>query len=108
MADQMISEKEISNAIMPVISYNYSSFLSWDGYGEIDDDEYQKLKKLVQDTHAQQKELRLWAIPDHENAWKFLLDNGMDLINTDHIKSSEHLLWNTNLPVIESNYLKLN
>lgn len=80
-------DKEISNAIMPVISYNYSSFLTWDGYGEIDDNEYQKLKKLVQDTHAQQKQLRLWAIPDHENAWKFLLDNGMDLINTDHISS---------------------
>ena len=79
-------DKNIPTPIMPVISENYSRFLSWDGYGDIDSDEHQILKKLIQDTHAQKKDLRLWAIPDHENAWKFLLDNGMDLINTDQIK----------------------
>ena len=78
--------KNIPTSIMPVISENYSRFLSWDGYGDIDDNEHQNFKKLIEDTHAQNKDLRLWAIPDHEDAWRFLLDNGLDLINTDHIK----------------------
>ena len=78
--------KNISTSIMPVISDNYSNFLSWNGYGEIKEDEKKKLKMLVQNTHAQNKKLRLWASPDNANVWKFLLDNGVNLINTDRLK----------------------
>jgi len=78
--------KNIPTSIIPVISDNYSNFLSWNGYGEIDEDEKKKLKRLVQNTHAQNKKLRLWASPDNANVWKFLLDNGVDLINTDRLK----------------------
>ncbi len=78
-------DKDVPASIMPVVSDNYANFLSWNGYGEINDDELKKLKRLVQHTHIQNKKLRLWASPDNENVWKFLLDNGVDLINTDHI-----------------------
>lgn len=78
--------KNIPRSIMPIISDNYSIFLSWNGYGEINEDEKKKLKILVQNTHAQNKKLRLWASPDNANVWKFLLDNGVDLINTDRLK----------------------
>lgn len=77
--------KNIPRSIMPIISDNYSIFLSWNGYGEINEDEKKKLKILVQNTHAQNKKLRLWASPDNANVWKFLLDNGVDLINTDRL-----------------------
>jgi len=78
--------KNIPRSIMPIISDNYFVFLSWNGYGEINEDEKKKLKILVQNTHAQNKKLRLWASPDNANVWKFLLDNGVDLINTDRLK----------------------
>jgi len=78
--------KNISTSIMPVISDNYSNFLSWSGYGEIDEDQKKKLQMLVQNTHAQNKKLRLWASPDNKNVWKFLLDNDVDLISTDRLK----------------------
>jgi len=76
----------IPNSIMPVVSDNYSNFLSWNGYGEINDGENKSLKMLVQNTHAQNKKLRLWGSPDNENVWRFLLDSGVDLINTDHLQ----------------------
>lgn len=78
--------KNIPASIMPVVSVNYSDILSWNGNGEINEVELKKLRMLVQKTHAQNKKLRLWASPDNANAWKFLLDNGVDLINTDHLK----------------------
>ncbi len=78
--------KNIPASIMPVISDNYSNFISWNGYGEINEEEKKKLIMLVQNTHAQNKKLRLWASPDKSNVWKFLLDNGVDLINTDSLK----------------------
>ena len=76
----------IPTSIMPVISDKYSNILSWDGNGDINNDEKEKLKMLVQKAHAQNKKLRLWAAPDNVNAWKFLLDIGVDLINTDRLK----------------------
>ena len=45
-----------------------------------------RLIMLVQNTHTQNKKLRLWASPDNENVWRFLLDNGVDLINTDRLE----------------------
>ena len=79
-------EKNIPASIMPVVSDKYSNFLSWDGTGKIKEAELEKLKLLVQNTHAQHKKLRLWASPDHPVVWKFLIDNGIDLINTDRLK----------------------
>ena len=54
-------KKNISTSIMPVISDNYSNFVSWNGYGEINEDEKKNLKMLVQKTQAQNKKLRLWV-----------------------------------------------
>lgn len=76
-------ESNISSLIMPVVSDNYKNYLSWDGFGELDMGEEQRFKALVKSTHAQGKVIRLWASPDNENVWQFLLENGVDLINTD-------------------------
>jgi len=78
--------KQIPTSIMPVISDNYSKHLSWNGHGAINEGDKKKLKMLVQSTKAQNKRLRLWAAPDNEIVWKFLLDTGVDLINTDHLE----------------------
>ena len=78
-------QKNIPSSIMPVISDNYANLLSWNGYEEINKEEWENLRLLVQETHAQNKLLRLWAAPDNSIVWKFLLDNGVDLINTDQL-----------------------
>jgi hypothetical protein len=78
--------KNIPVSVMPVVSDNYFNILRWNGNGEINKVELEKLKSLVQNTHAQNKKLRLWASPDNPAVWKFLLDNGLDMINTDELK----------------------
>ncbi len=79
-------DKNIPEGIMPVISDNYFKILSWNGSGVIKANEIDRFKLLLQNTHSQGKKLRLWAAPDNAIVWKFLLDNGVDLINTDRLK----------------------
>ncbi len=78
--------KNIPATIMPVISDNYSNYISWNGEGIISEKELSKLVELVETTHDQNRKLRLWASPDNENVWGFLLENGIDLVNTDHLE----------------------
>jgi hypothetical protein len=79
-------DMNIPASVMPVVSTNYFEVLKWNGVGEISQEDQNSLIKLVQNTHAQNKKLRLWAAPDNTITWKFLLDNGVDLINTDHLE----------------------
>lgn len=73
------------NALMPIISENFNTYLSWDGMGEPKDQELANLLQMIEKAHAQDKLVRLWAAPDTPAGWKLLLDIGIDLINTDHI-----------------------
>lgn len=78
--------KQISADLMPVISDHYKNHLSWNGKGEISEEQQLKLKELVAKVHAENKKLRLWASPDNANAWKTFQEIGVDLINTDNPK----------------------
>lgn len=80
-----LSEK-ISAEKMPIVSQNYKKYLSWKGKGAIKPNELAELQDLVKSTHDQNKKLRLWASPENEEVWQFLIDNGVDIINTDKIQ----------------------
>jgi hypothetical protein len=71
---------------MPVISENYRKIISWNGKGAPSKEDWNKLTLLASKVHAENKKLRLWGIPDHENGWNVLLEAGVDLINTDRLK----------------------
>ena len=77
--------KEINSDISPVMSDNYNNHFGWDGNDQIPDEELVKLKELVEEVHHGGRLLRLWAAPDKPNCWQVLLDEGVDLINTDRI-----------------------
>jgi hypothetical protein len=70
---------------MPVISENYRKIISWNGKGSPSKEDLNKLTELASKVHAENKKLRLWGIPDHENGWNVLLEAGVDLINTDSL-----------------------
>ncbi|MDJ1503952.1 phosphatidylinositol-specific phospholipase C/glycerophosphodiester phosphodiesterase family protein [Xanthocytophaga agilis] len=70
---------------MPVISDSFTNICKWNGKGEIPETERQKLISLSQKVHAEGKKLRLWASPDDANAWKVLMDVGVDMVNTDKL-----------------------
>lgn len=85
-------DQQFSAQLMPVISDNYHSQISWNGHGQIPNDEELKLRKLVSKAHAEGKKLRLWASPDVPNAWQTFQRIGVDLINTDTPQKFSHFM----------------
>ncbi len=75
------------NDQVPVISDHYRNWCSWNGTGEPDSAAFDKIRDLAKRVHAENKRLRLWAIPDHEKAWRLLIEAGVDLINTDRLEA---------------------
>ena len=84
--------KGFTEAEMPVISENYSKIIKWDGKGSPTQEDLNKLTSLASKVHAENKKLRLWGIPDQENAWNVLLQAGVDLINSDKLKELNDFL----------------
>ena len=78
-------QRKVPTERMPFISENCRLVLDWDGRDEPGKLDQRRLRALVTQTHRQGKLLRLWNAPDHPKAWAFLLENGVDLINTDRI-----------------------
>lgn len=78
--------KGISVEKMPVISQNFNQFSHWNGEGEMPDEDKIRITQLTSAAHAEGKKVRLWAIPDMPNAWKTLMDLGIDFINTDKLE----------------------
>jgi Glycerophosphoryl diester phosphodiesterase family len=80
---------------IPLISDNWVNLFTWKAgatEGPLPAEEKQKLKNLVQRTHAQGRLLRLWGAPDKPAAWAALLDAGVDLINTDDLAGLQQFL----------------
>lgn len=46
-----------------------------------------KLTSVIKGVHQHGKMLRLWATPDTEEAWLFLHNTGVDIINTDKVEA---------------------
>jgi hypothetical protein len=77
--------KGYSSDRMPLISDHYGKWMDWSGRGTPDAADLQELRTLARLVHAENKKLRLWAIPDNEMVWGVLLEVGVDLINTDNL-----------------------
>lgn len=77
--------KGISSDHMPVISTNYKQFFTWNGTGEMPIKEWQKLRMLTANVHAEGKRIRFWGSPDNPAVWAKLLRAQVDFINTDDL-----------------------
>lgn len=78
-------ERGISAAVMPYISEKYTDFLSYKGVGIPSSKDINTIQEMVSKTHKENKKLRFWASPDNQKVWEFLLDNEVDLVNTDSL-----------------------
>jgi hypothetical protein len=84
--------KGISPHLMPVISTNYNQHFTWKGEGKMPAKEWQKLRILTANVHAEGKRIRFWASPDHPAVWATLLRAQVDLINTDELVALRQFL----------------
>jgi hypothetical protein len=85
-------ESNPANALVPLISDNWNDVFKWRWNGSMPDDDKQKLKRIVEQAHAQGRKLRFWATPDKPEVWKTLFDAGVDLINTDQLEGLQEFL----------------
>lgn len=91
-------ESGISSELLPRVSAHYGSLFSWNGKGAMPEEEKELLIDLVNRAHANGRKIRFWALPNHVNVWKQLLDAGVDWINVDDLEGFRefYLKWKTN------------
>jgi alkaline phosphatase len=70
-----------------MISTGFTSHMKWDGKSPLSDEQRSKIKALAEGAHQHGKPFRFWATPDSQEAWKYLIDAGMDVIGTDDVRS---------------------
>ncbi|MEP6662869.1 MAG: phosphatidylinositol-specific phospholipase C/glycerophosphodiester phosphodiesterase family protein, partial [Verrucomicrobiota bacterium] len=75
--------------LIPWISAEWPAYFSKENAAPLPDDALQRLKKIVTQAHQHGRKLRFWAAPDNPAFWKMLLENDIDLINTDHLAEVE-------------------
>lgn len=77
--------KGYSTTKMPVISDRYGKIIKWNGKGRMSKKQRKQLKGLIKSVHKEEKQLRLWAMPEEEEAWQTFLKLGMDWLNADDL-----------------------
>jgi len=76
-------DKNPSPDLVPWISNSWFSIFSWRGKGEIPESERQKLREIVIKSHEQGRKVRFWDIPQTQDCWKVLYEEGVDFLHTD-------------------------
>jgi hypothetical protein len=83
--------------VMPFISDNWRKHFRWQGVGEMPKDELEKLQYIVRVAQQHNQKVRFWATPDQpseerERVWMMLLEQGVDLLNTDDLEGLRSFL----------------
>ena len=71
--------------LVPWISTDWSGSFKWRGVGAISAQEKAKVKEIVAKAHARGRRVRFWGAPDKPAFWREMLEDGVDLINTDDL-----------------------
>lgn len=90
-------QPEALNRIV-MISDNFARYSFWKGKDTIPSKDKAVLQQLVNKVHAQGKKIRFWNAPDNIDAWKVLVELGVDYINTDHIQELSSFFNSTPAP----------
>ncbi len=69
-----------------LISQDFTKYTKWNGKGILVKSEKDAIEAVIKKVHDQGKKVRLWATPDNINAWKMLMNMGLDYLNTDKVE----------------------
>lgn len=84
--------KNIPVSLMPVVSDNYKDFLSWNGEGEMPEEDLVKLRGLIRQAHDEGKLIRFWGAPDTEAWARLQLAEGVDIVGVDNLQALAGIL----------------
>ena len=92
--DGLLSTRYSKEALtrIAMLSDNFITYSSWKGTGPIPEHVFEKLQKLIIKAHGLGKQVRLWNVPDFDDAWKKVIDLGVDYIDSDSIKALAQFL----------------
>lgn len=79
-------------SLIPWISSNWSRTFHWRGSGPIPEEEKRKLQEIVSKAHQHGRRVRFWGAPDFPAFWSELLEENVDLINTDDLAGARRFL----------------
>jgi glycerophosphoryl diester phosphodiesterase len=85
-------ELNTSASLVPLVSENWKKIFTWDWQGEMPANERAALQQWVQRAHAQRRKVRFWNTPDRADAWRILLEAGVDIIGTDDLDGLQRFL----------------
>lgn len=69
-----------------LISQSFTNYTKWNGKGILEKKEKEALEAVIKQMHDQGKKIRFWGTPDNINAWKMLMNMGIDYLNTDKVE----------------------
>lgn len=72
-------------ARLGMISQDFHKYSQWNGKGIPVEKDRKAIQEVIAAAHSLGKPFRFWASPDIINAWKILMNLGVDYINTDHV-----------------------
>ncbi len=87
-------KRDPSVSLVPLISTSWGSMFSWRGFGEMPQDERDKLDAFVKQAHEQERRVRFWALPWGPRVWEVVYEAGVDLINADNLTGLRNFLLN--------------
>lgn len=87
--DGLLSSRYSQDALSRIafLSDNFINYSKWKGEGPIPEKDLERLKKNIAKAHALGKKVRLWNVPDFDDAWAEVLKLGVDYIDSDSIKA---------------------
>lgn len=68
-----------------LISDSFRNYTNWNGKGILVKSDREKIQRVIQSVHQQNKKLRFWATPDNVTTWKTLMHLGVDYLGTDNV-----------------------
>ncbi len=83
--------KNIPTTLAPVISDNFKNYISWDGNGEIPEDQLKKMQDIIRKVHSENKLFRWWGAPDNTTFKRLFIKENIDLIGADDLESLHNL-----------------
>ncbi|MBO9201277.1 MULTISPECIES: PI-PLC domain-containing protein [Niastella] len=92
--DGLLSSKYKKEALarIAMLSDNFINYSKWNGTGAIPPKDAERLKNNIIKAHSLGKEVRLWNVPDFDDAWKQVIELGVDYIDSDSIKALAQFL----------------
>ena len=76
---------EAQRSRIALFSDDLEKFTSWNGFGNIPEEDQKRLQQIVDSVHRLNCKIRFWNAPDNPDAWKTMMNLKVDYINTDHI-----------------------